>query len=95
MNSLSELKRRFTPRSRWGAVSLGPRREFGSLTWTEAEDRPQPQDGAQLDEAMLLDAAEVASLPKSKAAVVALAKPTEPKLPQSASTLAIGHPLAS
>ena len=65
MNALAELKKRFAPQSRWGAIGLAPRRESGGLTWSDAEDRGQPQDGALTNGGFIADEPQVSSLRQS------------------------------
>ena len=84
MNPLTELKKRFAPRSRGGAISLGPRREFSSLTWSEAEDRPQPQDGSLVNGSLVVDEPEVSPLPKNVASAAVNRKAQPAKKPSVA-----------
>ena len=45
--SIASLTDRFAPRSRWGAVELGPRqRGHGGMGWVTEDELRQPQDGA-------------------------------------------------
>ncbi len=69
MNPIEKLKKRFTPQSRWGAVGLAPRRESSRLTWSEPEERPQPQDGALINDDALMDRPEVTPLRRGPVSV--------------------------